>query len=74
MTGLLGMAVSGVLFGLSQTFVTLILSRMVEGALNGNGGIIRTAIGEIVDDSKIHLVFPYMTTTWFIGTIIGYVT
>jgi MFS family permease len=71
MIGLIGMVLSGILFGKSHSFITLILSRAVEGALNGNSVTIRTAIGEIVEESQVARVFPYMTSTWFVGTIIG---
>jgi len=69
--GLFGLALSGLLFGKSHSFVALILSRAVEGALNGNAATIRTAIGKIVEKSQVERVFPYLTSTWFVGTTIG---
>jgi MFS family permease len=71
MIGLFGMALSGILFGTSHLFITLILSRAIEGALNGNAVTIRTAVGELVEEEKVAQVYPYLTSTWFVGTIIG---
>jgi MFS family permease len=73
MIGLFGLALSGILFGISHSFVALILSRAVEGALNGSAVTIRTAVGEMMEESQVERVYPYLTSTYFAGTIIGLV-
>lgn len=50
--GLLGTALSCVGFGLSTTFWQVITFRIIGGALNGNTGVMRTMVGEIIREKK----------------------
>ena len=50
--GLLGTAISCVGFGLSTTFWQAITFRIIGGALNGNIGVMRTMVGEIIKEKK----------------------
>lgn len=50
--GLLGTAVSCVGFGFATTFWHAMVFRMMAGALNGNIGVMRTMISEIVREKK----------------------
>lgn len=50
--GLFGTAVSCLGFGFAKTFWQAILFRTVGGALNGNIGVMRTMVSEIVQEKK----------------------
>ncbi|KAF8886146.1 major facilitator superfamily domain-containing protein [Infundibulicybe gibba] len=50
--GLIGASLSMLLFGLSHTFWTLVISRCLCGLLNGNTGIIKSAMGELTNSSN----------------------
>ncbi|KAH9158769.1 major facilitator superfamily domain-containing protein, partial [Lactarius sanguifluus] len=51
--GLAGSVVSTILFGLSRSFWALVLSRCLNGVLNGNLGVIKSMIAELTDDSNV---------------------
>lgn len=71
MTGLFGLSVSMYCFGLSKTFWGLILSRCLNGALNGNIGIMKSMVAEITDPTNIARACSVMPLAWFFGTTIG---
>ncbi|KAI6149248.1 major facilitator superfamily domain-containing protein [Pisolithus tinctorius] len=71
MTGLLGLSMSMYCFGLSKTFWALVLSRCLNGALNGNIGIMKSMIAEITDPTNMALAYSIMPLAWFFGTTIG---
>ncbi len=50
--GLTGTIISSIGFGFSTTFWQLLTFRMIGGALNGNVGVMRTMISEIVREKK----------------------
>lgn len=50
--GLTGTTISCIGFGFSRTFWQAMMFRMVAGALNGNIGVLRTMISEIVREKK----------------------
>jgi MFS family permease len=50
--GLLGTLISCVGFGFSTSFAQAIFWRTVGGALNGNVGVMRTMISEIIREKK----------------------
>jgi len=50
--GLTGTTISCIGFGLSTSFWQALCFRMVAGALNGNVGVMRTMISEIVREKK----------------------
>lgn len=50
--GLSGTCISCVGFGLATTFWHAMIWRMLTGALNGNVGVMRTMISEIVREKK----------------------
>jgi MFS family permease len=70
-TGLLGLTLSMTCFGLSHSFIGIIISRALAGALNGNIGVIKSAIGEIVDAPNLPRAFSYIPLTWFIGSTLA---
>ena len=50
--GLLGTCFSCVGFGFSKSFTQAMLFRVVGGAVNGNMGVMRTMISEIIEEKK----------------------
>jgi len=67
MTGLLGLTLSMISFGMSKSFIGLIVSRALAGALNGNTGVLKTIIAEITDETNIAKAYSYMPIVWFVG-------
>lgn len=62
LVGLLGTAVGSLGFGFSQSFATAVFWRCVAGLLNGNIGVMRTMISEIISErrfqSRAFLLLP----------------
>ncbi|KAG6333676.1 hypothetical protein ID866_5419 [Astraeus odoratus] len=58
-------------FGLSKTFVELVLSRGLNGALNGNIGVMKSMMAEITDETNLALAYSYMPLAWSGGGAIG---
>ncbi|GKT60560.1 major facilitator superfamily transporter [Colletotrichum tofieldiae] len=72
MIGLLGTCLSCVGFGFSQTFAQALAFRCIGGATNGNVGVLRTMISEIVREKKFQArAFILLPMTFNIGVIIG---
>lgn len=69
--GLLGLMMSMLSFGLSKSFVGIILSRALAGALNGNTGILKSAVGEITDESNAARAFSFIPVVWFVGVTVA---
>ncbi|KAH7102909.1 MFS general substrate transporter [Auriculariales sp. MPI-PUGE-AT-0066] len=73
--GLSGLALSQVCFGLASgrhgSFIGLILSRAVAGALNGNAGAIKSAIAELTDETNAPQAFSFINIVWNTGAAIG---
>ena len=47
--------------------------RGLNGALNGNVGVIKSIIAEITDPTNAPQVFAYIPITWSVGGALGYV-
>ncbi|OJD33905.1 mfs multidrug transporter [Diplodia corticola] len=70
--GLLGTAISALGFGFSKSFVTAVVFRCLGGMLNGNIGVMRTMIAEIIKEKKYQSrAFLLLPMTFNIGVIIG---
>ncbi|KAF2713942.1 MFS general substrate transporter [Pleomassaria siparia CBS 279.74] len=70
--GLLGTMFSIVGFGFSRNFYTAIVFRLLGGMLNGNIGVMRTMISEIIREKKYQSrAFLILPMTFNIGVIIG---
>lgn len=70
--GLLGTMISMLGFGFSQSFPVAVLFRCLGGALNGNIGVQRTMISEIIKEKKYQSrAFIILPMTFNIGVIIG---
>ncbi|RXK39482.1 hypothetical protein M231_03150 [Tremella mesenterica] len=71
LVGLIGVAVTVSIFGLSTSFWMMILIRSVSGALNGNVAVIKAAIGDITDESNSTEAFTLYGLTWTVGAMLG---
>ncbi|KAF1807985.1 MFS general substrate transporter [Eremomyces bilateralis CBS 781.70] len=72
MIGLLGTSISALGFGFSRHFATAVAFRLVGGALNGNVGVMRTMISEIIKERRYQSrAFMILPMTFNIGVIIG---
>lgn len=70
--GLFGTTVSCVGFGLSTSFWQALLFRILGGITNGNVGVLRTMISELVREKKYQQrAFVLLPMTFNIGVIIG---
>jgi len=71
LTGLFGLSASMWCFGLSTTFWSLVLSRCLNGALNGNIGVMKSMTMEITDSTNIAQAYSILPITWSVGTTVG---
>ena len=63
---------SSLLFGFSRNLVWAIVARSLGGASNGNVGIIRTMVAEMVPYKELQpRAFSIMPLVWLIGSIFG---
>jgi len=69
--GLFGLAVSMLSFGLSRTFLSLVVSRCLCGLLNGNIGVMKSVMGELTDSSNRAEGFSLMPVVWATGATLG---
>ncbi|KAF2205348.1 MFS general substrate transporter [Delitschia confertaspora ATCC 74209] len=70
--GLLGTMLSVLGFGFSQSYSTAIFFRCLGGILNGNIGVMRTMISEIIKEKKYQSrAFLLLPMTFNIGVIMG---
>lgn len=72
LVGLLGTAFSVIGFGFSRSFTSAVIFRCLGGALNGNIGVMRTMIAEIIKEKKYQSrAFLILPMTFNIGVIVG---
>ncbi|KDR78787.1 hypothetical protein GALMADRAFT_244334 [Galerina marginata CBS 339.88] len=71
LTGLLGITVSMLSFGLSRTFWALVVSRCLTGLLNGNIGVMKSVMGELTDSTNRAEGFALMPVVWGFGATMG---
>ena len=70
--GLLGTMFSILGFGFSHSFATAVFFRSLGGILNGNIGVMRTMISEIIKEKKYQTrAFVILPLTFNVGVIIG---
>jgi len=58
--GILGLSISLFCFGLSTTFWGLLLSRGLNGALDGNIGVLKSVMAEMTDATNIANAYAYV--------------
>jgi len=70
--GLLGTMFSIIGFGFSHSFATCVTFRIIGGILNGNIGVMRTIISEIIKEKKYQSrAFLLLPMTFNVGVIVG---
>ncbi|KAK6828033.1 hypothetical protein PG990_009662 [Apiospora arundinis] len=72
LTGLIGTAISVLIFGFAQNLWVALAARAIGGLLNGNMGVLQSTVTELVT-AKEHRprAFTMMPIVWCIGSIIG---
>ncbi|KAI9568189.1 major facilitator superfamily domain-containing protein [Boletus coccyginus] len=71
LTGLFGLSASMYCFGLSKTFWGLVMSRSLNGALNGNVGVMKGMMVEITDSTNLAEAYAYTPIAWSTGASLG---
>ncbi|KAL1758831.1 major facilitator superfamily domain-containing protein [Schizophyllum commune] len=71
LAGALGIALSTLLFGCSQSLAGLLLSRSLAGIFSGNAGVLHSALAEMTDPSNRAIAVPIYGMTWPVGSIAG---
>ncbi|KAF9498816.1 MFS general substrate transporter [Pleurotus eryngii] len=71
LTGLFGLCLSVVCFGLSRSFWSLVISRCICGMLNGNIGVMKSAVGELTDSTNRARGFSLIPIVWSVGSTIA---
>lgn len=71
LTGLFGLSLSMVAFGMSTTFWGLVASRCLAGLLNGNVGVIKSMMGELTDSTNVAQGMALMPVVWSTGAVVG---
>ncbi|KAJ8588084.1 MFS multidrug-resistance DHA1 sub-family [Rhizopogon salebrosus TDB-379] len=71
LTGLFGISISMFLFGLSNSFEGLVLSRALCGALNGNSGVIKSMMFDATDSTNVAQAFGLIPIPWMVGNTLG---
>jgi len=69
--GIIGIAVTTVLFGLSDSLTEVLISRCIAGLFSGNIAVIHSVLGELTDPTNQALAFPIYGLAWPLGSIIG---
>ncbi|KAF8321578.1 MFS general substrate transporter [Clavulina sp. PMI_390] len=71
MIGVSGAALSAACFGFSTTLPQLLISRSIAGALSGNIAVVDSMLSEMTDETNQGPAFALLSTTWYIGCILG---
>ncbi|RJE20503.1 MFS transporter, partial [Aspergillus sclerotialis] len=70
--GLTCTMILSLVFGVSQNLTMLVFTRGLLGLMNGNVGIIRTMVAEMVPEKELQpIAFSIMPLVWTIGSIFG---
>lgn len=70
--GLLTTMVCFILWGMSTSLTMAITVRAIQGGGNGNVGIIRTMVAEMITDKELQpRAFSVMPLVWSLGSVIG---
>ncbi|KAM3088650.1 hypothetical protein ACMFMG_000286 [Clarireedia jacksonii] len=72
LTALTATMISSILWGMSVSLPMAIMARALHGACNGNVGIIRTMVAEMVPQKELQpRAFSIMPLVWSLGSIFG---
>ncbi|KAI2637074.1 MFS general substrate transporter [Hypomontagnella submonticulosa] len=72
LTGLIGTALSVLIFGFAPNLTVALIARAIGGLLNGNMGVLQTTVAELIT-AKEHQPRAYtiMPVVWCLGSIVG---
>lgn len=71
-SGLFCTMILSILLGMSSSLTMVLVTRALTGLMNGNVGIIRTMVAEIVPERELQpRAFSIMPLVWTIGSIFG---
>ncbi|KAF8267245.1 MFS general substrate transporter [Lactarius quietus] len=68
---LAGTTIAVLLFGLSHSFLALVLSRCLHGAMKGYIGTVKSTIAELTDETNIARGFSLPPVAWSLGGVFG---
>ncbi|KAL4808237.1 major facilitator superfamily domain-containing protein [Aspergillus unguis] len=72
LSGLIGVAISSLIFGLAKNYWVAVAARALGGLLNGNVAVMQTMVAEMVKcpehEPLAYSMIPFM---WFFGSIVG---
>lgn len=72
LAGLFSTMVTSVAFGFSESLPAALVARAVAGLGGGNGGILRTAVAELVPQKELQpRAFSIMPLVWTVGSMLG---
>ncbi|PLW32892.1 hypothetical protein PCANC_17102 [Puccinia coronata f. sp. avenae] len=71
LSGLTGLSIGIIVFGLQRTFVGLIIARSFAGAMNGNIAVVKSSLAETTDDSNKARAFTLLPLCWALGLMVG---
>ncbi|KAH7889900.1 major facilitator superfamily domain-containing protein [Phlebopus sp. FC_14] len=71
LAGMLGLATTTVMFGLSKSLAGVLFARCVGGLFSGNVAVIHSVLGDITDATNQAVAFPIYGIIWPLGSIIG---
>ncbi|KAL8408632.1 hypothetical protein RB594_007177 [Gaeumannomyces avenae] len=72
LSGLVGVALSSLIFGLSKSYWVAFAARLLGGALNGNVSVMQTMVAEMVKRPEHEpIAYAVQPFVWSLGTIIG---
>ncbi|GJE97069.1 MFS general substrate transporter [Phanerochaete sordida] len=69
--GMLGLALSTLLFGASQSIAMAVAARLLGGVFSGFIGVIHSVVGELSDTSNQATAFPFYDIISALGFVIG---
>jgi len=68
---LFGTTISILLFGMSHSFLALVLSRCLHGAMRGHTGVVKSVTAELTDETNVARGFSMLPMAWSLGYVIG---
>jgi hypothetical protein len=69
--GLCGIAISMASFGFARSYPALLASRAIAGSLSANIAVIKSTMGELLDDTNKARGFSLLASTWPLASIVG---
>ncbi|KAG5952998.1 hypothetical protein E4U53_007226 [Claviceps sorghi] len=70
--GLLCTMICFIIWGMSTSLTMAVMVRAIQGASNGNVGIIRTMVAELVPEKELQpRAFSIMPLVWSMGSVVG---